>query len=96
MITYGLQWNDASKIYDPHKALYKRFVRWRLLGVFGRVVVALATEGGKTRRIMSNATHLKGHRTAAAPHGGSGKRPQGAREMLERLPKAGAHRRSRL
>ena len=66
VIKHGLQWKDAPKAYGPHKTLYNRFVRWSLLGVFDRVFVALATEGGKPERIMIDATHLKAHRTAAS------------------------------
>ena len=36
VIRHGLQWKDAPKAYGPHKTLYNRFVRWSLLGVFGR------------------------------------------------------------
>jgi transposase len=66
VIKHGLQWKDAPKAYGPHKTLYNRFVRWSLLGVFDRIFVALATEGGKPERIMIDATHLKAHRTAAS------------------------------
>ncbi len=66
VIKHGLQWKDAPKAYGPHKTLYNRFVRWSLLGVFDRIFVALATEGGKPDRIMIDATHLKAHRTAAS------------------------------
>jgi len=51
VIKHGLQWKDAPRAYGPHKTLYNRFVRWSLLGVFDRIFVALATQGGK--RIFS-------------------------------------------
>ena len=66
VIKHRLQWKDAPKAFGPHKTLYNRFVRWSLLGVFDRIFVALATEGGKPERIMIDATHLKAHRTAAS------------------------------
>jgi transposase len=66
VIKHGLQWKDAPKAYGPHKTLYNRFIRWSLLGVFDRIFMALATEGGRPERIMIDATHLKAHRTAAS------------------------------
>ena len=43
-----------------------RFIRWSRLGVFNRIFAALAAKGGKTDRLMIDATHLKAHRTAAS------------------------------
>ena len=34
VIRNGLQWKDAPAGYGPHKTLYNRFIRWRLMGVF--------------------------------------------------------------
>ena len=66
VIRNGLQWKDAPKEYGPHKTLYNRFIRWSRRGVFDRIFAALASEGPKPKRIMSDATHLKAHRTAAS------------------------------
>ena len=66
VIKHGLQWKDAPKAYGQHKTLYNRFIRWSLLGVFDRIFMVLATEGGRPERIMIDATHLKAHRTAAS------------------------------
>ena len=33
--------------YGPPKTIYNRFIRWSRLGVFNRIFVGLATEGGK-------------------------------------------------
>lgn len=66
VIRHGLQWKDAPQAYGPHKTLYNRFIRWSRLGVFDRVLAALASEGPVPERIMIDATHLKAHRTAAS------------------------------
>ena len=66
VIRNGLRWRDAPKEYGPHKTIYNRFVRWSRLGVFDRIFAALAGKGGKPRRLMIDATHLKAHRTAAS------------------------------
>ena len=34
--------------------------------MFNRIFAALAAKGGKTDRLMIDATHLKAHRTAAS------------------------------
>ena len=51
----GLQWKDAPRGYGPHKTLYNRFIRWSRLGVFDRILAALAGEGPKPERIMIDA-----------------------------------------
>jgi transposase len=66
VIRHGLQWRDAPSAYGPHKTLDNRFVRLRRMGVFDRIIAALATEGGPLLRLMIYATHLKAHRTAAS------------------------------
>ena len=66
VIRNGLRWRDASKDYGPHKTIYNRFVRWSRLGVFNRIFAELAAKGGRSERLMIDATHLKAHRTAAS------------------------------
>ena len=66
VITNGLRWRDAPKESGPHKTIYNRFIRWSRLGVFNQIFAALAAEGGKSDRLMIDATHLKAHRTAAS------------------------------
>ena len=66
VIRNGLRWRDAPKDYGPHKTIYNRFIRWSRLGVFNRIFAALAAKGGRPDQLMIDATHLKGHRTAAS------------------------------
>ena len=66
IIRNGLRWRDAPKDYGPHKTIYNRFVRWSRLGVFNRIFAELAAKGGRSERLMIDATHLKAHRTAAS------------------------------
>jgi putative transposase len=66
VIRNGLRWRDAPKAYGPHKTIYNRFIRWSRLGVFNQIFAALAAKGGKSDRLMIDATHLKAHRTAAS------------------------------
>ena len=66
VIKNGLRWRDAPREYGPHKTIYNRFVRWSRLGVFDKIFAELARAGGKPKRLMIDATHLKAHLTAAS------------------------------
>jgi putative transposase len=66
VIRNGLRWRGAPRDYGPHKTIDNRFVRWSRLGVFNTIFATLAREGGKPRRLMIDATHLKAHRTATS------------------------------
>ena len=66
VIRNGLRWRDAPSSYGPHKTIYNRFIRWSRLGVFNKILAALAASSGGSDRLMIDATHLKAHRTAAS------------------------------
>ena len=66
VIKRGLQWRDAPSDYGPHKTLYNRFVRWSRMGVFDKIFAHLAAGEGIPEQLQIDATHLKGHRTAAS------------------------------
>src|SRR3546814_8534583 len=44
VIRNGLRWRDAPKDYGPHKTIYNRFIRWRRLGVFNKILEELRSE----------------------------------------------------
>ena len=62
----GLRWRDAPADYGPHKTLYNRWFCWSQMGVFGRILMELVRQHAKTEIIMSEATHLKAHRTTSS------------------------------
>ena len=62
----GLRWRDAPAEYGPHKTLYNRWKRWSEKGIFARMLLELADQGGETDTLMIDATHLKAHRTASS------------------------------
>jgi putative transposase len=66
VIKNGLRWRDAPREYGPPKTIYNRFIRWSRLGVFDKIFSELVRKGGKPKRLMIDATHLKAHRTAAS------------------------------
>ncbi|MEL6667172.1 MAG: IS5 family transposase [Pseudomonadota bacterium] len=72
----GLRWRDAPAEYGPPKTLYSRWKRWSEKGIFARMLLELADQGGETDTLMIDATHLKTHRTATsmpAEKGGRGR-----------------------
>ena len=62
----GLRWCDAPKEYGPAKTLYNRWKRWSDMGVFARIMEALAAEAPDNKTILIDATYLKAHRTASS------------------------------
>lgn len=66
MIRNGLRWRDAPATYGPPKTIYNRFIRWSRVAVFNRIFAGLAAEGRPPDQLMSDATNLKAHRTAAS------------------------------
>jgi transposase len=52
----GLRWCDAPREYGSPKVLYKRWKRWSDMGVFTRMMVGLASEGGEKKVVMIDAT----------------------------------------
>lgn len=62
----GLRWRDAPAEYGPHKTLYSRWKRWSEKGIFARMLLELADQGGGTDTLMIDATHLKTHRKASS------------------------------
>ena len=62
----GLMWRDAPDAYGPPKTLYNRWTRWSRMGVFARIMAALAQEAQQIDMVMIDSTHLKAHRTASS------------------------------
>ncbi len=62
----GLRCRDASAEYGPHRTLYSRWKRWSEKGIFARMLLELADQGGGTDTLIIGATHLKTHRTASS------------------------------
>ena len=68
----GLMGRDALACSGPPKTLYTRFVRWSQAGIFNRLFAALASDGGTTAPVMSDAPHLQAPRPAGpSPHKGA-------------------------
>lgn len=48
----GLRWRDAPAEYGPPKTLYSRWKRWSGNGIFARMLLELADQGGETDTLM--------------------------------------------
>mgnify|MGYP003121322704 FL=1 len=62
----GLRWRDAPREYGPRKTFYNRRKRWSNMGVFARIMTALAAEVPDHKTIAIDTTHLKAHRTTSS------------------------------
>jgi transposase len=62
----GLRWCDAPTEYGPPKTLYTRWKRWGDMGVFARIMEALALKAAVPNTVMIDATYLKAYRTASS------------------------------
>ena len=58
----GLRWRDAPAEHGPHKTLYSRWKRWSEKGIFARMLLELADQGGGTDTLMIS------DRSKDAPH----------------------------
>ena len=58
VIKNGARWRDVPKEHGHHKTIYNRFMRWSKLGIFKKILAALAEKTGKPDKIMMDATHL--------------------------------------
>lgn len=65
VVRHGPRWRDAPVAYGPHKTLDNRLIRSSRMGVFDRILAALAAEGGPPGRLMIDSTQFEAHRTAA-------------------------------
>lgn len=64
LIRSGLKCKDAPKAHGSRRTLYNRFMRRSRVEAFGRTFAALAGEGPKAERDITDAPDLKAHRTS--------------------------------
>ncbi|NHN83089.1 hypothetical protein GOB93_00295 [Acetobacter musti] len=59
VIRNGLQWKDTLQACDPHKSLHNASSAGAVRGVFDRIFTALTERAGRSKRLMTDATHLR-------------------------------------
>ena len=72
----GAPWRDLPERYGPWESVYTRFRRWRLAGVWDRVLAAVQTqadaEGKLDWRVQyMDGTVIRAHQHAAGAKGGT-------------------------
>ncbi len=68
----GARWRAVPERYGKWNTVWRRFARWRDLGVFEAVFAALAESGAAEERVqMLDSTTVRAHQHAAGAKGGS-------------------------
>jgi transposase len=67
VLRLGCPWRHAPRESGPPKALYNRYVRWAINGVWRRIFETLAAAGGPPAGVLLDATYAK---AIAAPRAG--------------------------
>ena len=76
----GARWRAVPERYGKWNTVWRRFARWRDLGVFEALFAAFAGSGaGEERLQMVDSTVVRAHQHAAGARGGGTARPWGAR-----------------
>ena len=76
----GARWRSIPERYGKWNSAWRRFARWRDLGVFEAVFQALAGSGAAEERVqMLDGTTVRAHQHAAGAKGGGTVRPWDAR-----------------
>jgi transposase len=71
----GAPWRDLPERYGPWESVYTRFRRWRLAGVWDRVLAAVQTEADAAGKLdwsihYLDGTVIRAHQHAAGAKGG--------------------------
>jgi transposase len=67
----GASWRAVPERYGKWNTVWRRFARWRDLGVFEAVFAALAESGAAEERVqMLDSTTIRAHQHAAGAKGG--------------------------
>src|ERR687894_471592 len=78
----GARWRAVPERYGKWNTVWRRFARWRDLGVLEALFAALAGSGAAEERVqMLDSTTVRAHQHAAGAKGGRTVRPWGARAV---------------
>ena len=75
----GAPWRDLPERYGPWESVYTRFRRWRVAGVWDRVLAAIQAQGDAAGKLdwslhFMDGTVIRAHQHAAGAKGGTLKR----------------------
>jgi transposase len=81
----GARWRAVPERYGKWNTVWRRFARWRDLGVFDAVFAALAESGAAEGRLqMIDGTTIRAHQHAAGAEGGGGAKRSAVRAAASR------------
>ena len=81
----GARWRAVPGRYGKWNTVWRRFARWRDLGVFEALFAALAESGAAEERVqMLDGTTIRAHQHAAGAKGGRTARRSAARAAASR------------
>lgn len=94
----GAPWRDLPERYGPWESVYTRFRRWRLAGVWDRVLAAVQTEADAEGQLDGSSHYLDGtviraHQHAAGAKGGTRRPRPSAAARAGSVPKCISGRR---
>src|SRR5919202_68577 len=85
----GARWRAIPERYGKWNTVWRRFARWRDLGLFEAVLAALAGRGAAEERVqMIDATVIRAHQHAAGAKGDRTARRPAARDRPHARPDA--------
>jgi transposase len=87
----GLPWRDLPEEFGNWNAVYQRFKRWKLSGVFDRLFAGLPADSpvGDVRRLYVDSTTVRAH-----PHAAGAKKKIAKRKRLSAEAGAGSQPKS--
>src|SRR5215210_7947705 len=91
LLRTGAPWRDLPERYGPWQTVYSRFRRWRLAGVWDRVLAALQAEADAAGRLDWSLHFIDGTVIRAHPHA-AGARKGGAIKPLAAVAAASARK----
>jgi len=83
LLRTGAPWRDLPERFGPWGTVYSRFRRWRLAGIWDRVLAALQAEADAAGRLdwslhFVDGTSVRAHQHAAGARKGGAIKPLGA------------------
>jgi len=83
LLRTGAPWRDLPERFGPWETVYSRFRRWRLAGVWDRVLAGLQAEADAAGRLdwslhFVDGTSVRAHQHAAGARKGGAIKPLGA------------------
>jgi transposase len=89
----GAPWRDLPERYGPWSTVYSRFWRWRVAGIWDRLLAAVQREADAAGQVdwsvhFLDGTVIRAHQHAAGAKGGRQRRRRSARARAASAPRS--------